>query len=135
MDVATFCKRANVVIVAGKGGVGKTTITAALGVTAARAGLDVLLVGLDDQRGLPDLFGLDSSLSYEDTDLGSSDLLRGEAGRGRGRLITSDLTAPFPTRTLILEAAISFGAKQEGSAVASSRPKRRCWTTSAAMDS
>lgn len=90
MDVATFCKRANVVIVAGKGGVGKTTITAALGVTAARAGLDVLLVGLDDQRGLPDLFGLDSSLSYEDTDLGSSDLLRGEAGRVRGRLITSE---------------------------------------------
>src|SRR5664280_874623 len=90
MDVATFCRRANVVIVAGKGGVGTTTITAALGVTAARAGLDVLLVGLDDQRGLPDLFGMNSSLTYDDTELGTRELLRGETGRVRGRVITSE---------------------------------------------
>jgi anion-transporting ArsA/GET3 family ATPase len=61
-----------------------------LGVTAARAGLDVLLVGLDDQRGLPDLFGMDSSLTYDDTELGTSELLRGETGRVRGRVITSE---------------------------------------------
>ena len=57
MDVAEFCTQSNVVVVAGKGGVGKTTVTAALGLIAARAGLRVLLVGLDDQLGLPALFG------------------------------------------------------------------------------
>ena len=90
MDVATFCSRANVVIVAGKGGVGKTTITAALGLSAARAGLHVLLVGLDDQRGLAELFGLDSSLSYDDTDLGSEELLNNGGGSIRARVITSE---------------------------------------------
>jgi anion-transporting ArsA/GET3 family ATPase len=90
MDVATFCSRANVVIVAGKGGVGKTTITAALGVSAARAGLDVLLVGLDDQRGLPDLFGLETALSYDDTELGTKELLGRGTGKIRGRVITSE---------------------------------------------
>ncbi len=39
MEVADFCSTSHVVIVAGKGGVGKTTVTAALAVTAARAGL------------------------------------------------------------------------------------------------
>jgi anion-transporting ArsA/GET3 family ATPase len=38
MQVAEFCSTSRVMIVAGKGGVGKTTVTAALAVTAARAG-------------------------------------------------------------------------------------------------
>ena len=38
MDVAEFCTQSHVVVVAGKGGVGKTTVTAALGLIAARAG-------------------------------------------------------------------------------------------------
>ena len=36
MEVARFCSTSHVVIVAGKGGVGKTTVTAALAVAAAR---------------------------------------------------------------------------------------------------
>lgn len=90
MDVTTFCRQANVVIVAGKGGVGKTTVSAALGVAAARAGLDVLLIALDDQRGLPDLFGFEGALGYEDSDLGSTTLLKASTGHIRGRVLTSE---------------------------------------------
>ena len=57
MDREAFCRQSNVVVVAGKGGVGKTTVTAALARMAADIGLDVLVVELDDAGGLPVLFG------------------------------------------------------------------------------
>jgi Mrp family chromosome partitioning ATPase len=44
-----------VVIVAGKGGVGKTTVTAVLACAAARRGLRVLAVELDGKPALADL--------------------------------------------------------------------------------
>jgi anion-transporting ArsA/GET3 family ATPase len=50
--------------VAGKGGVGKTTVSAALAVAAVGRGLKVLLVDLEGKSGLPSLFGLDS-VGYE----------------------------------------------------------------------
>lgn len=87
MDVAGFCSQAHVLVVAGKGGVGKTTVSAALGVVAARAGLDVLLVALDDSATLPSLFGADS-LGYEDTPLGDPGLTG--PGAIRARVLTSD---------------------------------------------
>jgi anion-transporting ArsA/GET3 family ATPase len=89
MDVAQFCTQSNVVVVAGKGGVGKTTVTAALGLVAARAGLRVLLVGLDDQLGLPALFGGTASLTYEPAPLAAG-LLGEAAGTLFGQLITSE---------------------------------------------
>jgi anion-transporting ArsA/GET3 family ATPase len=90
MDVAEFCTQSNVVVVAGKGGVGKTTVTATLGLIGARAGLRVLLVGLDDQLGLPALFGATTPLTYEATPLGSDGLLETGAGALFGQLITSE---------------------------------------------
>ena len=45
------------VIVAGKGGVGKTTVTAALARTAALAGLTTLVVEVEGKSGLPSLYG------------------------------------------------------------------------------
>jgi anion-transporting ArsA/GET3 family ATPase len=90
MDVAEFCTQSNVVVVAGKGGVGKTTITAALGLIAARAGLHVLLVGLDDQLGLPALFGQETPLSYEPAPLSSASLPGSTAGSLSGQVITSE---------------------------------------------
>ena len=42
-------------IIAGKGGVGKTVLTAALGTEAARAGRSTLLVELGGQQQLPKL--------------------------------------------------------------------------------
>ena len=68
MEVAEFCSTSRVVIVAGKGGVGKTTVTAALAVTAARAGLSVLVVEVEGKSGLPSMFGA-PALGYEEIEL------------------------------------------------------------------
>src|SRR5579862_7084650 len=68
MEVAHFCSTSHVVIVAGKGGVGKTTVTAALAVTAARAGRSVLIVEVEGKSGLPTMFET-PSLSYDELDL------------------------------------------------------------------
>jgi anion-transporting ArsA/GET3 family ATPase len=57
MEVAQFCSTSHVVIVAGKGGVGKTTVTAALALVASRAGLRVLIVEVEGKSGLPSMFG------------------------------------------------------------------------------
>ena len=57
MDVAAFCRQSRVLVVAGKGGVGKTTITAALARMAARAGLSVLVVELEGKPGVSAAFG------------------------------------------------------------------------------
>jgi anion-transporting ArsA/GET3 family ATPase len=70
MEVAHFCSTSHVVIVAGKGGVGKTTVTAALAVAAARAGRSVLIVEVEGKSGLPTMFGA-AGLSYDELDLDS----------------------------------------------------------------
>ncbi|MDQ1435410.1 MAG: hypothetical protein QOF59_2226 [Actinomycetota bacterium] len=66
--MADFCSTSRVVIVAGKGGVGKTTVTAALAVTAARAGRSVLIVEVEGKSGLPAMFGA-PALGYEEIEL------------------------------------------------------------------
>jgi anion-transporting ArsA/GET3 family ATPase len=68
MEVAQFCSTSHVVIVAGKGGVGKTTVTAALAVAAARAGLRVLVVEVEGKSGLPAMFDV-PALAYEQAEL------------------------------------------------------------------
>lgn len=45
-------------VVSGKGGVGKTTLAAAIGLLAARRGLRTIVVEVGDQLRLPGLFGL-----------------------------------------------------------------------------
>ena len=52
MELERFCSTSRVVIVAGKGGVGKTTVTAALAVAAARTGMSVLIVEVEGKSGL-----------------------------------------------------------------------------------
>lgn len=59
---------ARVVIVAGKGGVGKTTVTAAMATVAARAGMRVLIVEVEGKSGLAATFAK-PSLTYEETEL------------------------------------------------------------------
>lgn len=53
---------------AGKGGVGKTTVSAALGRAAAAAGLSTLIVEVEGKSGLPDLFGKEA-LAYDEATL------------------------------------------------------------------
>ena len=80
MDQRRFCTSAKVVVVAGKGGVGKTTVTAAFAVLAARLGLRVLIVEVEGKSGLAAAFGV-PDLTYEEIDL---------APGVRGRTLTPD---------------------------------------------
>lgn len=74
-------------MVAGKGGVGKTTVTAVLANAAANQGLRVLVVTLDDRPGLDELLGgsAGDGASY-DGDLVASG--RGTSGTGSIHLRT-----------------------------------------------
>jgi anion-transporting ArsA/GET3 family ATPase len=80
MDPARFLSSARVMIVAGKGGVGKTTATATLAAAAADAGLSVLIVEVEGKSGLAACFGR-PPLGYEEAEL---------APRIRGRTLTPD---------------------------------------------
>jgi anion-transporting ArsA/GET3 family ATPase len=89
MDIASFCRQSRVLVVAGKGGVGKTTVTAALARMAARAGLDVLVVELEGKPGMVAAFGGSGPLGYGESRLGATAGTgpgdRGPAGNGSGR--------------------------------------------------
>lgn len=80
MELAHFCSTSRVVIVAGKGGVGKTTVTATLAVAAARTGMTVLIVEVEGKSGLATAFNR-PPLGYEEQDL---------APGIRGRTLTPD---------------------------------------------
>ncbi|HLX88864.1 MAG TPA: ArsA family ATPase [Acidimicrobiales bacterium] len=84
MDIASFCRQSRVLVVAGKGGVGKTTVTAALARMATHAGLSVLVVELEGKRGVPAAFGQDAPLDYEES------VLADGSGLVRARRITPD---------------------------------------------
>ncbi len=68
MELRRFCSQSRVVIVAGKGGVGKTTVTAALALAATRAGMTVLIAEVEGKAGLAAAFGTEP-LGYADTEL------------------------------------------------------------------
>lgn len=57
-----------VLIVSGKGGVGKTTVSAALALVAARQGRRACITEVDQEESLPRLFG-DEPLGYEPREL------------------------------------------------------------------
>ncbi len=83
-----FRPPARVTIVAGKGGVGKTTVSAALAHLAAASGLHALIVEVEGKSGLPALFGRADPLTYTAATL----LAAGVAGPGsvRARTLTPD---------------------------------------------
>jgi len=80
MDLARFCAASRVVIVAGKGGVGKTAVTAALGAAAARADMSVLVLEVEGKSGLARAFDA-PALTYDEQELRPN---------LRGRLLTAD---------------------------------------------
>jgi len=101
MDVADFFRESRVLIVAGKGGVGKTTVTAALAHLAARSGLSVLVVELEGRPGVAAAFGHDVPLDYAGSvltaagavpldDDGDDPAARIPPGTVRARVITPD---------------------------------------------
>ena len=88
MDVGTFCAQSHVLIVAGKGGVGKTTMSAALARMASQTGRSVLIVELEGKSGITGAFGLAEDLGYDEVELQAAHA----PGQGavRARRITPD---------------------------------------------
>ena len=102
MEVAEFCSTSRVVVVAGKGGVGKTTVAAALAITAARAGKTVLIVEVEGKSGLPLMFGA-PALGYDEIDL---------EPRIRARFLTPDAA--------LIDYLVSHGMKRISKRLAAS---------------
>jgi anion-transporting ArsA/GET3 family ATPase len=88
LDPAQFFAASRVVIVAGKGGVGKTTVTAALARAAARTGLSVLVIEVEGKSGLAGLFGR-RPFDYDEVTLAPGGGPDG-AGDVRARTLTPD---------------------------------------------
>ena len=88
MEPATFFAASRVVIVAGKGGVGKTTVAAALARAASLEGRSALIVEVEGKAGLPTLFGAED-LGYDEDVLVTADPAAG-VGEVRARAITAD---------------------------------------------
>ena len=88
MDPAQFFAASRVVIVAGKGGVGKTTVSAALARAAALAGLSTLIIEVEGKSGLATLFG-QPTFDYEEVTLSPGGGPEGAADV-RARTLTPD---------------------------------------------
>jgi anion-transporting ArsA/GET3 family ATPase len=89
MDVGTFCAQSHVLVVAGKGGVGKTTMSAALAKMASGAGKSVLIVELEGKSGITAAFGRKGDLGYEEVLL-APPVTGGANGAIRARRLTPD---------------------------------------------
>ncbi len=96
------------VVITGKGGVGKTTIAAAIGLLAAQRGLRAIVVEVGDQTRLPDLFdhparqpGVETKLQERlssisiDPDRALLEWLQALGGRVSGRLLASSSTFQY----------------------------------------
>jgi hypothetical protein len=86
LDPLAFFATSRLVIVAGKGGVGKTTVTAALAAAAAKSGLRVLIVEVEGKSGLGRLFGV-GPLRYDELAL-----LEAAEANGTGRIVARTIT-------------------------------------------
>ena len=69
MDIAGFCSQTRLLIVAGKGGVGKTTVTAAIAKMAADAGHATVIIEVEGKSGIGNVFGRDDLLTYAEVAL------------------------------------------------------------------
>ena len=74
-NATDFFSAAQVIIVAGKGGVGKTTVSAALGTLSARLGFETVVIDVEDRDDLGRCFGF-SELNFEPTVAGPNLQLR-----------------------------------------------------------
>ncbi|MGK2949479.1 MAG: ArsA-related P-loop ATPase [Acidimicrobiales bacterium] len=88
MDPSSFFAASRLVIVAGKGGVGKTVVTAALARAAARSGLSSMVIEVEGKSGLATMFG-QQALDYEEAVLAPGGGPNGE-GEVRARTLTPD---------------------------------------------
>ena len=92
--ITAFCTQSSVVVVAGKGGVGKSTLSATVARLAARNGVSVLLVELEGRSGPSAVFG-HHLLTADEVEL--------SAGGSGGRVARS---APIRARTITPDDAL-----------------------------
>ena len=86
--ITAFCTQSSVLVVVGKGGVGKSTLSATVARLAARNGVSVLLVELEERSGPSGVFG-DHVLTADEVELSARD--RGpQSAPIRARTITPD---------------------------------------------
>ncbi len=85
-----FFAATRLIIVAGKGGVGKTTVTATLATAAAGTGLRTLVIEIEGKSGLGLMLGGGGELGYDELTLATG---MGPAGTGeiRARTLSPDL--------------------------------------------
>lgn len=88
MDPAQYFAASRLVIVAGKGGVGKTTVSAALARAASLTGLSSLIIEVEGKSGLSSMFDR-PAFSYEEVTLHDGDPAGGQ-GSIRARTLTPD---------------------------------------------
>ncbi|HEX2699503.1 MAG TPA: ArsA-related P-loop ATPase [Acidimicrobiales bacterium] len=88
MDPAGFCGQTRVIIVAGKGGAGKTTVSAVLARMAAGVGLTTLVIDVEGTSALPAAFGRGGPLSYDEVVLAPAE--PGGGAEVRARTLTPD---------------------------------------------
>jgi arsenite-transporting ATPase len=88
VDPARFFGASRLVIVAGKGGVGKTAVTATMARAASRIGLSSLVIEVEGKSGLSSMFG-QGALEYEEAVLAAGGGPRGE-GEVRARTLSPD---------------------------------------------
>jgi anion-transporting ArsA/GET3 family ATPase len=94
MDITAFCTQSSVLVVAGKGGVGKSTLSATLARLAARNGVSVLLVELEGKSGPGGVFG-QHVMTSDEVEL--SEVRTGDRGAR---------PAPIRARTITPESAL-----------------------------
>jgi hypothetical protein len=88
VDPGRFFGASRLLIVAGKGGVGKTAVTATIARAAARTGLSALVIEVEGKSGLATMFG-QQPLDYEEAVLSAGGGPTGE-GEVRARTLTPD---------------------------------------------
>jgi anion-transporting ArsA/GET3 family ATPase len=94
MEPAQFFRSSRIIIVAGKGGVGKTTVTSALGRAAANHGIRTLIAELHDKAGLAAPYGHDE-VGYEEIVLREADEDAGTAELRTRVLDPLDITVEY----------------------------------------
>jgi anion-transporting ArsA/GET3 family ATPase len=88
VDPARYFAASRLVIVAGKGGVGKTVVAATMARAAARIGLSALVIEVEGKSGLSSMYG-QPALEYDEMTLSAGGGPEGE-GDVRARTLTPD---------------------------------------------
>lgn len=88
MDPAQFFAASRLVIVAGKGGVGKTTVSATIARAASACGLSSLIIEVEGKSGLAAMYDR-PAFSYDEVDLAETDP-GAHRGGVRARTLTPD---------------------------------------------